>query len=85
MADAGLVSVRIKTARLVRELDERECLRRNALSRTRPGFKLKSGDTVKVVESFSGDTEFLVEAGSSRKDSCDWMGVLHSSEILLAE
>ena len=84
MADAGLVSVRVKTARLVRELDERECQRRNALSRTKPGFKLKHGDTVKVVESFSGNTEFLVEAGASRKDSCDWMGVLHSSEIEIA-
>lgn len=83
MADAGLVSVRITTARLVRGLDERECLRRNALSRTKPGFSLKRGDTVKVVESFSGNTEFLVEAGASRKDSCDWMGVLSGSEIAL--
>jgi len=38
---------------------------------------------VKVVESFSGNTEFLVEAGTSRKDSCDWMGVLSGSEIAL--
>ena len=79
MADAGLVPVRIKTARLVRGLDERECLRRNALSRTKPGFKLASGDTVKVVEDF--EEAFLVEAGASRKDSCDWMGVLYPSEI----
>ena len=84
MADAGLITVRTKTARLVRELDERECQRRNALSRTKPGFKLNQGDTVKVVESFSGETEFLVEAGASRKDSCDWMGVLHQSEIELS-
>ena len=81
MADAGLVSVRIKTARLLRELDEKECLRRNALTRTKPGFALRSGDTVKVVEAFGGDEAFLVEAGASRKDSCDWMGVLYPSEI----
>ena len=82
MADAGLVSVSVKTARLMRGMDERECQRRNALSRTKPGFALKSGDTVKVVESFNDG--FLVEAGASRKDSCDWMGVLYPSEIELS-
>jgi hypothetical protein len=79
MADAGLVSVR--TAKLLREIDERECKTRNALSRTKPGFRLKHGDTVKVVESFSGNQAFLVEAGASKKDSCDWMGVLYPSEL----
>lgn len=79
MADSGLVS--ITTARLLREIDERECQRRNALSRTKPGFRLKHGDTVKVVESFSGNEAYLVEAGASKKDSCDWMGVLYPSEI----
>jgi len=83
MADAGLV--RTKTARLIREIDTRECQRRNALSRTKPGFKLSHGDMVKVVESFSGDTEFLVEVSGPRKDSCDWMGVLYQSEISLSE
>lgn len=81
MADAGLLQVSSKMARLVREMDERECLRRNALSRTKPGFKLKSGDVVKVVEAFGGDEAYLVEAGASRKDSCDWMGVLYPSEL----
>ena len=82
MADAGLLSVRATTARLVRALDEKECQRRNALSRSKPGFKLASGETVKVVESFG--EAFLVEAGTSRKDSCDWMGVLYPSEIEIA-
>jgi len=82
MADAGLVPVRNKTAKIVRTLDERECQRRNALSSTKPGFALKTGDTVKVVEAFN--ETFLVEAGGSRKDSCDWMGMLYASEIELA-
>ena len=82
MADAGLMKVTVKTARLMRAMDEKECQRRNALSRTKPGFTLRSGDTVKVVESFND--AFLVEAGTSRKDSCDWMGVLYPSEIELA-
>ena len=82
MADSGLARVSVKTAKLVRALDERECQRRNALSRTKPGFALKSGDTVHVVEAL--DQAFLVEAGASRKDSCDWMGVLYPDEIEIA-
>ena len=79
MADAGLLPVSLKTAKLMRAIDERECQRRNALSRSKPGFVLKSGDTVKIVEAFN--EAFLVEAGTSRKDSCDWMGVLYPSEL----
>jgi hypothetical protein len=81
MADAGLKFATIKTARLLRELDETECRRRNALSRMKPGFKLLCGDKVQILEAFGGNEAFLVEAGASRKDSCDWMGVLYPSEL----
>jgi hypothetical protein len=81
MADAGLLTVPTKSARLLRALDEAECKRRNALSRTKPGFALRTGEKVKVVEAFGSSEAYLVEAGSSRKDSCDWMGVLYPGEL----
>ncbi len=73
------------TARLRRAMDETECRARNALSQTRPGFKLAHGDVVTVVETFGTNEAFLVEfnAPPHRKenDSCDWMGVLYPAEI----
>jgi len=44
VADAMPVS----KARLMRELDEHECRRRNALSRSIPGFALRSGEGVRM-------------------------------------
>ena len=74
------------TATLKRELDERECKRRNALSRTTPGLVLRPGDVGTVVETFGPGEAFLVEFaknGKAAKGECDWMGVLYPTEIEL--
>jgi hypothetical protein len=77
--------VAMTTAKLRREIDENECKRRNALSRTSPGFVLRSGDVGTVVETFGTGEAFLVEFSKSAKapDQCDWMGVLYPTEIEL--
>lgn len=79
MSGAGNIGVQATVARLVREMGEPECRRRNALSQTAPGFRLKAGDVVQVVETFREG--FLVEFGPKAADRCDWMGVLYPSEI----
>jgi hypothetical protein len=74
----------VKTARLMRAFNEGEARERNALSVTRPGFKLVEGDLVTVVDTFANGEAFLVEfhkSGKIKKDTCDWMGVLSPSEI----
>ena len=38
------------TAKLRREIDENECKRRNALSKTSPGFTLRTGIHVAAIE-----------------------------------
>lgn len=68
------------TARLVRELDAGECLRRNALSHKRPDLKLRQGSVVTVLETLDQGNAFLVEF-AERKEKCDWLGVLYPSEI----
>lgn len=83
MSGAGSVGVQVAAARLLRELGEPECRQRNALSRTAPGFRLKAGDVVQVVETFREG--FLVEVAPRTSDRCDWMGVLYPSEIELIE
>jgi hypothetical protein len=77
--------VAMATAKLMREIDENECKRRNALSKTSPGFVLKSGDVGTVVETFGTGEAFLVEFSKNGKgkDQCDWMGVLYPTEIEL--
>ena len=83
MRDAA-VMMAVTTAKLRRELDEKECKRRNALSKTSPGFVLRPGDVGTVVETFGSNEAFLVEFnknGRAKKDSCDWMGVLYPTEI----
>jgi hypothetical protein len=83
MRDAAVMMV-VTTAKLRRELDEKECKRRNALSKTSPGFVLRPGDVGTVVETFGSNEAFLVEfnkGGRAKKDSCDWMGVLYPAEI----
>ncbi len=76
----------IATAKLRREIDENECKRRNALSKTSPGFVLKSGDVGTVVETFGTGEAFLVEFNKNggSPDQCDWLGVLYPTEIELA-
>ena len=71
-------------AKLRRELDEIECRRRNALSRTSPGFVLRLGDVGTVLETFGSNEAFLVEFKKGEKaaaDECDWLGVLYPAEI----
>jgi hypothetical protein len=83
MRDAA-VMMSVTTAKLRRELDEKECKQRNALSKTSPGFVLRPGDIVTVVETFGTGEAFLVEfnkKGRVEKNSCDWMGVLYPTEI----
>src|SRR5215471_13013380 len=52
MRDAAELFAAVTTAKLNRELDERECKRRNALSQTSPGLVLRAGDVGTVVETF---------------------------------
>src|SRR5215510_6649517 len=87
MRDAAEFVNAVVTAKLRREMDERECKRRNALSRTSPGFSLRTGDVGTVVETFGTGEAFLVEFsknGKAAKGECDWMGVLYPTEIELA-
>ena len=78
------VSTMVSTARLMRELDEHECRRRNALSQTLPGFTLRSGDVGTVLETLGNNEAFLVEfnrTGKAANGQCDWLGVLYPAEI----
>jgi hypothetical protein len=71
-------------ARLMRGLDEHECKRRNALSRSVPGFALSSGDVGTVLETLGNNEAFLVEFnrnGKAANGQCDWLGVLYATEI----
>jgi hypothetical protein len=84
MRDMAEVQGVVMTARLMRTMDEREAKERNALSVTRPGLALKAGDVVTVVETFDKGSAFLVEfngAAKTKKNACDWMGVVYPAEI----
>jgi len=86
MRDAADIFAAVTTAKLNRELDERECKRRNALSQTSPGLVLRAGEVGTVVETFGPGEAFLVEFvknGKAAKGECDWMGVLYPTEIEL--
>jgi hypothetical protein len=86
MRDAAEFMVAATTAKLRREIDERECKQRNALSKTTPGFTLRTGDVGTVVETFGTGEAFLVEFtknGKAAKGECDWMGVLYPTEVEL--
>ena len=86
MRDAAQISA-VVTAKLNREMDERECRQRNALSMTHPGFSLAAGAIGTVVETFGTGEAFLVEFnknGAARNGQCDWMGVLYPTEIELS-
>ncbi len=88
MRDAAFETGKVMTARLLRPLSEHEARERNALSATKPGLKLQTGDVVTVVETFDSGSSFLVEfnkGGKLKKDSCDWMGVVSVSEIEVVE
>ncbi len=81
MSDAARVVQMSKTARMVRELDVGECLRRNALTNKRPGMKIKQGAVVTVVETLEAGNAFLVEFGEKMPEKCDWLGVLYPAEL----
>jgi len=86
MRDAAEMAM--STARLRRELDEHECRRRNALSKTIPGFVLRPGDVGTVLETLGNDEAFLVEFnrnGKAKNGECDWLGVLYPAEIEMVE
>jgi hypothetical protein len=88
MRDAAEMSGPIATARLRRELDERECKRRNALSKTSPGFALRTGDVGTVLETLGDNEAFLVEFsrnGKAAKGECEWLGVLYPAEIEMVD
>ncbi len=82
MSDAAGFGGLLKTARLVREIDAGECLRRNALTEKRPGLKLRQGSVVTVLETLDQGNAFLVEfAEKKAPEKCDWLGVLYPAEI----
>jgi hypothetical protein len=88
MRDAAEVVTAVMTARLRRELDERECKQRNALSKTSPGFALRTGDVGTVLETLGNNEAFLVEFnknGKAAKGECDWLGVLYPTEIEMVD
>ena len=81
MSDAAGFGEMLKTARLIRELDAGECLRRNALTNKRPGLELKQGSMVTVLETLEEGNAYLVEFGEKAPENCDWLGVLYPAEI----
>lgn len=81
MSDAAGFGDLCRTAKLLREIDESECLRRNALSDKRRGLALRQGSVVTVLETLDDGKAFLVEFGQRAPDTCDWLGVLYPSEI----
>jgi hypothetical protein len=84
MRDAVEVAMPMSTARLRRELSEQECRRRNALSKSIPGFALRSGDEGTVLETLGNNEAFLVEFnrnGKAKNGECEWLGVLYPAEI----
>ncbi len=83
MRDAAELMTAVTTAKLRREMDERECRQRNALSQTRPGLRLQTGDVVTVVETFGSNEAYLVEFNRNTRaaNACDWMGVLYPAEL----
>ena len=81
MSDAAGFGEMLKTARLLREIDASECMRRNALSKKRPGLALREGSVVTVLETLEQGNAFLVEFGEKSPDDCEWLGVLYPTEI----
>ena len=69
MRDAAEMIAAVTTARLNRELDERECKQRNALSQTSPGLVLRAGEVGTVVETFGPGEAFLVEFVNVQPDA----------------
>ncbi len=81
MSDAAGFGEVLKTARLMREIEPGECMRRNALSNKRPGLSLRQGSVVTVLETLDQGNAFLVEFAELQPEKCDWLGVLYPAEI----
>ena len=81
MSDAAGFGEMMLRAKLVREIDEGECRRRNALSEKGKASHLRQGSVVTVLETLDEGKAFLVEFGQRAPDTCDWLGVLYPSEI----
>lgn len=81
MSDAAGFGEALMTAKVLREIDECECLKRNALSNKRRDVALRQGSVVTVLETLDEGKAFLVEFGQRAPDKCDWLGVLYPSEI----
>jgi len=81
MSDAASMGAMVRTARLMRDLDAGECLRRNALTNKQPGIRLMQGQTVTVLETLDQGNAFLVEFGEKTPEKCEWLGVLYPTEI----
>jgi hypothetical protein len=61
--------------RLINELNERTCTRRNALTERHAPIALNAGAVGTVLEVLDGGDALLVEFGS------DWLGVLRPTEV----
>jgi hypothetical protein len=89
MRDAAeMTMMTISTAKLRRQLDEHECRRRNALSKSVPGLVLRPGDVGTVLETLGNNEAFLVEFsrnGNGQNGECEWLGVLYPAEIEVME
>lgn len=82
MSDAAGFGEMLRTARLVREIDPGECLKRNALTTKRPDLRLRQGATVTVLETLDQGNAFLVEFSErTTTTKCDWLGVLYPTEL----
>ena len=66
MSDAAGFGEMMLRAKLVREIDEGECRRRNALSEKGKGLALRQGSVVTVLETLDEGKAFLVEFGQRR-------------------
>ena len=67
--------------RLIDDIAEEECARRNALTCTRKPITLSAGSEGTVIETLENGGAYLVEFGRQSADSCDWLGVLYEREI----
>jgi hypothetical protein len=70
-------------ARLIRQIDKRECARRNALTDKVAGLVLAAGTVGTVVDTFGNGDAYMVEFGSRGGDDCDWLGILYAWELQL--
>ena len=71
------------TVRLIGDMAEDECARRNALTCNRKPTTLSAGHEGTVIETLENGAAYLVEFGHRSSTSCDWLGVLYEREVEL--